>query len=202
MDDAAGVGVMQCVTELDGEQLDPIPEPLRPMVSEIAKYLTSEPLKIEKYLRKRDGAFRLASLLPEWVAARDAGSRTPEQLGWELIGQFYMCQNRNHEAISIFESLYRQMQKHQGETGEQVSKGMPLVWMSDCFSRLGYPVHAKRYLMLTLCEDSIRDEGKINPQDGPYFRLVWHFGLSPELVERYARKCWEFYRADPSAVYP
>jgi hypothetical protein len=43
-------------------------------------------------------------------------------------------------------------------------KGMPLIWISDCFRSLNCPAHAKRYLMLTLCEDAIRGGGDVSPE--------------------------------------
>jgi hypothetical protein len=74
---------------------------------------------------------------------------------------------------------------------QRVHKGMPLVWMSDCFLRLGRPVHAKRYLLLTLCEDAIAWKGTIPPgSTGSYFRLVWG-GLPDREFRRYAMRFWE-----------
>jgi hypothetical protein len=53
--------------------------------------------------------------------------------------------------------------------------------MSECYARLGYQVHAKRYLMLTLCEDALRANGEVSPNEsGIYFRLVWGQGLPEE----------------------
>jgi hypothetical protein len=49
---------------------------------------------------------------------------------------------------------------------------MPLVWISDCYARLGFVVHAKRYLMLTLVEDALRGHGVVTPNTSRvYFRL-------------------------------
>lgn len=70
----------------------------------------------------------------------------------------------------------------------RIYKGMPLVWISECFSQLDFPVHAKRYLMLTLCEDALAGNGSVSPENsGVYFRLVWGHGLSDEELRRYAR---------------
>ena len=45
--------------------------------------------------------------------------------------------------------------------------------------RLGFVVHAKRYLMLTLVEDALREQGVVTPNtSGVYFRLVWRQGLA------------------------
>ena len=75
--------------------------------------------------------------------------------------------------------------------------------MSDCHAGLGHSVHAKRYLMLTLCEDAIRDKGEIELQGGPYFRLVWHFGLSNELFARYSKQCFDFHQTHfRQAMFP
>src|SRR5207249_11258379 len=66
-------------------------------------------------------------------------------------------------------------------------RSTPLVWISDCFGMLGFLVHAKRYLMLTLCEDALREKGTISPNTtGAYFRLVWRQGLQHAELQRYA----------------
>ena len=76
---------------------------------------------------------------------------------------------------------------------------MPLVWMSDCFRLLGFPVHAKRYLMLTLCEDALRAQGEISPDTtGVYFRLVWLHGLPHDELLRYGSKLYELGQRDPT----
>ena len=173
------------------ESGDPIPEPLMPLFTQIESKLSKHPDLISM-LRQRDGAYRLASLLPQRITSGEVATPTDCRHGWEWIGLYYKLQNRFHESLAIFNALYQHMLLYQQEVGQQIHKGMPLVWMSDCHSGLGHLVHAKRYLMLTLCEDAIRDKGKIDFQAGPYFRLVWYFGLSHELVERYFDVCWQF----------
>jgi hypothetical protein len=81
---------------------------------------------------------------------------------------------------------------------------MPLVWISDCFQQLGFPVHAKLYLMLTLCEDALRENGLVSPDTtGIYFRLVWGQGLPDEDLRRYAARFYELAQEIPQdAVFP
>ena len=55
---------------------------------------------------------------------------------------------------------------HEQSTNQWVHKGMPLVWTERLSCTVRTPVHAKRYLMLTLCEDAIRDKGEIDSQGG------------------------------------
>src|SRR5262245_6233285 len=66
---------------------------------------------------------------------------------WELAGKLYLDQGRTHEALEIFRSLYRHKLDGQLLRGERAHKGKPLVWMSDAFRALNFPVHGKRYLM-------------------------------------------------------
>src|SRR6266516_6070156 len=73
---------------------------------------------------------------------------------WELVGLYFYHHRRVHEALSILWGLYQQLLKGQKIVG-RIHKGTPLVWISDCFGMLGFLVHAKRYLMLTLCEDAL-----------------------------------------------
>jgi hypothetical protein len=81
---------------------------------------------------------------------------------------------------------------------------MPLIWMSDCFRQLGFPIHAKRYLMLTLCEDAQRANGVITPKTtGVYFRLAWLHGLSYNDLAQYGNKLYELSQKLPrEALFP
>jgi hypothetical protein len=63
---------------------------------------------------------------------------------------------------------------------------------------LGHIASAKRYFMLTLCEDAIKDKGRIDFQDsGTYFRLVPRLGLPDALLRRYIAKGWALHRRHP-----
>jgi hypothetical protein len=86
----------------------------------------------------------------------------------------------------------------------RVHKGMPLLWVSEAFYQMGYPVHAKRYLMLALCEDALRGNGEVAPETtGAYFRLVWRHGLSDRELRRYASAFWSHSKAvAQAALYP
>ena len=89
-------------------------------------------------------------------------------------------------------------------TKQWCHKGMPIRWISDIYSQLGFPVLAKRYLMLTLCEDALREQGYVTPETtGVYFRLVWAHGVSDAELRRYAREFWRLHSADPNkAIFP
>jgi hypothetical protein len=146
---------------------------------------------------QRDSAWRLANLLPaKYPPAQVA--KSPGERAWELAGLFFLNSGRIHESIGIFWVLYLQMLEAQ-TTSDRAHKGMPLVWISDCFARLGFPVHAKRYLMLTLCEDALRDQGEIPPdKTGAYFRLVWTHGLLHDDLLRYGSRFYELAREGQS----
>jgi hypothetical protein len=126
------------------------------------------------------------------------------QRTWELVGLDFFNRGRFHEAIAIFSKLYEHILVSQGETQQRVHKGMPLVWISDCYSRLSFPALAKRYLMLTLCEDAIRGNGLVCAEEtGVYFRLVWEYGLSDTLLRKYAWKMFELSETNPGdTLYP
>src|SRR5579862_2045431 len=155
-------------------------------------------------LERRDGASRLVSELPRIIRPQDVAVPSDLQRAWELCGLYFYSRGRWHEALPIFHSLYEHMLEHQQETRQYVHKGMPLVWMSDCFGRLGCPVLAKRYLMLTTCEDAIRDLGEIAPETtGLYFRMVWFHGLRHQEVSAYGQKIWKLYQEHPDeAMFP
>jgi hypothetical protein len=143
-----------------------------------------------------DGGYALATELArrykpvEIFTARD-GSQTPQKI-WELIGLYFLNQNRLYDAIAVFDSLYRHILQCQIEENRWIYKAIPLVWISEAFFRLSYPIHSKRYLMYTLCEDAAEHGPEKRAEgSGVYFRAVWHHGIPDELVTEYTRTAHE-----------
>lgn len=162
------------------------------------------PPALLQLLERRDGAAQLISELPRTIGPQDVAVPSDLQRAWELCGLYFYNHRRWHEALPIFQSLYEHMLKHQEQTGAYVHKGMPLVWISDCFGQLGCPVLAKRYLMLTTREDAIRDKGEIPAETtGLYFRMVWFHGLRHQEVSAYAQEIWKRFQEQPDeAILP
>ena len=148
--------------------------------------------------KQRDSTARLLEDLPRRFTPRDVEQGGPNQRAWELVALLHRSSGRPNEALQIFWGLYQHMLAAQ-EQGGRAHKGMPLVWMSDCFHDLRCPLHEKRYRMLTLCEDAIQSKGEIPPEStGSYHRLVWT-GLRELEFRRYARRFFELAEADPKA---
>jgi len=148
------------------------------------------------HLTKMEGAAELAVELPKVVPLRRLlDTKKDLQRVWELFGLYFLNQGRVHEAIPLFCGLYEQLLDHQTKTGSHVPKGTSLFWISRCHAIAQRPVLAKRYMMLALCEDAIRDKGQFKPQmSGAYQQLVWNFGLTHEELLRYAKQIWEIYK--------
>ena len=163
------------------------------------------PGNLRPLLDQRDGAALLAEELPKAISPDKASDPNKDfQRVWELCGLYFSSENRFYDALAIFHSLYDHMLAHQENAGVRVHKGMPLVWISDFHARLGHPVLAKRYLMLTMCEDAIRDRGTIPPgTTGVYFRAVWQYGISHHELSRYAQTIWDLSQKHlQEALYP
>ena len=112
------------------------------------------------HLTKMEGAAELATALPKIIgptALLDAKKEL--QRIWELFGLYFLNQGRVHEAIPLFYALYDRLLDYQEKTRRQVPKGTSLFWISRCHAVAQRPVLAKRYMMLALCEDAIRDNG-------------------------------------------
>ncbi len=171
-----------------------------PWENELEEKLPTDLLPL---LDRRDGAALLVKKLPETFSPKSIATITDEQRAWELVGFSYLSKERFYEALSIFATLYDHMLIAQ-ETGGWAHKGMPLVWISDCYSQMGFPVLAKRYLMLTLCEDAIREKGIVSPENtGVYFRLIWGHGFSDAELKRYAAKIYGLSKDNPvDGLYP
>ena len=177
-------------------------ESIQKMLDELFAKL---PSNLHEHLLPRDGSAKLyrelpKSLPPEKVAIEGSN----EQRAWELVGLFFKEQTRFYDALSIFSALYDHLLLNQENTNKWFHKGMPLVWMYECYSKIDFPIHAKRYLMLTLCEDAIREKGHVSPDTtGVYFRLVWLNGLPDYVLTEYATKIYELRKSNPSvSLYP
>jgi len=174
---------------LEDQLKEILPEELRPIVD------------------MRDSSSRFHATLPntfppETVFQAFGQEKQKNQVVWENVGLYYLTKNRPHEALAIFSALYTQMLEAQRLKSERSHKGVPLVWMHEAFRAMGYPVHAKRYLMLTLCEDSISEEAKISPDtSGVYFRLVWRHGLSDQQLKRYSEEVFSLWKEKPKECF-
>jgi hypothetical protein len=162
------------------------------------------PKELCSLLTDRSGHAQFINELPKVFNDDSFVTDIEAQTCWERIGNFYKNQGRFHEAISIYSALYNQCLVVQEKTGTRAHKGTPLVWISDCYSVLQSPVLAKRYLMLTLCEDAIRESGTVSPNTtGIYFRLVWGSGLPDSELQRYAQEIYKLSQDNPKdSMYP
>ncbi len=140
------------------------------------------------WLLDRAGAAKFEKKLPKIFPAEKFASDTEAIRCWEIIGNYYRNQGRYHEALSIYYALYDQFLAAQERSGKWLQKATPLVWIAECYIRLGFPVLAKRYLMLAHCEDCIGTKGKVSQGSGVYFRAVWGLGLPDKELRRYARE--------------
>lgn len=154
------------------------------------------------FLEPRNSGALLLAELPRRFKPNDvASSSRLEQRAWEVAGLFHLNHGRVHEALGIFWQLYQHMLEAQ-VSSSYVHKGLPLVWIGDCFNRLGFPVHAKRYYMLTLCEDALYCKGDVPATMGIYFRLAWG-RLSDVELRRYAGRFYELAQQfQDEAIFP
>lgn len=148
-------------------------------------------------LDKRDGATKLAAELARRFTPESIMDGLPNQNTWTSTAAFYFNQGRYTEALLFYKALYDHMLLAEITMNRRCHKGTPLVYMSDTYARLGYSLISRRYLMLTLVEDAIRESGKISP-DTPeiYFRVVWGGALSDSQLKIYAEKIYGLSQAN------
>jgi len=153
----------------------------------------------QRMLTLRNSAAIFVENLPRLFRKHEAAvSLSKAQRLWELVGLYYMGQNRPHEALAVFSGLYDYVIEAQEALKVHFHKGMPLVWISECYTLMDCPALAKRYLMLTLVEDAIREKGVVSPEaSGVYFRLVWLKGLSDIHLREYALKMFRLNQESP-----
>jgi len=156
-----------------------------------------------RYLIDPDGSSKFVDFLPKHFSEKDVANHEIQRC-WELIGNYFKNQYRYHDAQSIYLSLYDHLLFSQEFSGNRLHKGTPLVWIGECFSQLHFPVHAKRYVMLSLCEDSTETEGNIPLEKvGSFWRLVYRHGLSKNEFQRYSKQIYGLYKNDTlKSQYP
>lgn len=152
------------------------------------------PSKYWKLLIDRSGASQFAEIFPAIFKTENFIDDSEAHLCWERIGNFYKNQQRFHEALLLYFSLYYHFIQAQDSSGKWVQKATPLVWIGECCSQLGYNSLAKRYLMLSHIDDSIAIKGDVSPGGtGVYFRMVWQKGIPDSELRRYAKKSYTLY---------
>ena len=110
-------------------------------------------------LDQRDGVPRIIVLLRETADPRETADG---QSGiWDQCAMYYTLQGRFYEALAIYSAMYARLMEMQEQKGERLHKGIPLVRTAEIHALMGHPLLAKRYIMLTLCEDAITSNGNI-----------------------------------------
>ncbi len=170
--------------------------PLQDLLSQIKSSL---PPECSSLLDQRDGAFRAVKFLQTSI---DPTETAQGQCGvWDNCARFCASQGRFHEALLIYVAMYAKLMDMQESQDERKHKGTPLVRISEMHGYMGHPLLAKRYIMLTLCEDAISSRGNIPiNQTGSYFRAVWQHGISDEEFHRYAADAWNASQLDSHAA--
>jgi len=155
-------------------------------------------------LRYRNGAAELVRQIPRYFPPDRLIKEKNLITCWERVGNFYKNLGRLYEALAIYFSLYYQLIEAQKIANEYIHKGLPLLWISECYYAMGFPVHTKRYLMLTLIEAAIDGKGNIPPDTtGIYWRLIYRHGLSDAEFKRYASETYQLWNHNNiEAVFP
>ena len=151
------------------------------------------------------GAAILIKELPLGLAPkRVAQLGTDERKVWESIGAFYRSHQRWYDAMAIYLAMYHHFLRLQDSSSLRVHKGMPLLWLAECYYSIGFTTLSKRYLMLTLVEDAITMKGKVDPlETGSYFRLAWRHGLTDREIKKYSEEIYKIGEAHPSeSMFP
>ena len=134
-------------------------------------------------------------ILPEALAPTTEVN-SPQCDVWSFFGVLLMLQGKDYQALEVFNALYLRMLAHQATTGTRFHKGLPLFHISSCYHTLGRVLHAKRYMMLALCEDAVSGCGALKLQDtGTYGRLAWFYGLTDGQIRGYATQAYAEYQA-------
>jgi len=138
--------------------------------------------QLGRYLAPMDSGPHALDALRRVFGRADVSEGSPACRWWQWVGAYYFNPPRWRywDALGIFAGLHEEMLKRQRQPGGQrLHKGLPLCWMSDCYYAMGLPWHARRFLVLTLCEDALtlgRDPSHY--WRNSYWRLVMRDGVA------------------------
>jgi hypothetical protein len=152
---------------------------------------------------QRDLPATICKMIGTATRAEDFASNThAATAGWDCLANRLVTEGRVFEALSLYYALYERMLQMQLDLDARFHKGIPLVRIADLYRQLKFAAHEEHYLMLTLCEDAVRGEGVVSPNDtGIYFRLVWLCGFSDMQIHRYAREINDAALKDPQGAF-
>jgi hypothetical protein len=158
------------------------------------------PEEFRRFLDQRDGASQLTEALQQRFTPSDVCKNLADFEAWHHIGLYYFDQHERHfEPANIFLALYRHLLDGQKSLGQWFHKAIPLLWIAECYAKAGFHLLRKRYLMLALIEDAIRDSGIVKPgESGVYFRLVWRIGMRDSELRRYALESSQLHSKHPA----
>ena len=165
------------------------------------------PMHYWEIFKLKDGAQKFLEKIKEEYADDNIISDNAQKI-WQAGALFYRYyQSQYHQAIKIMQALYESMLDYQIANKCWTHKAMPLVFIRDFYMSLSNPVLAKRFMMLALCDDSIRDfqeNGRLNKDGGgTYFRLSYYHGMSDQEIDRYAKEIYEIYKKyREQCIYP
>jgi hypothetical protein len=184
----------------------------RKVIKSVPRWLSDLEKKLNKidpewFLRMKEpeGGVYLSERLPKVFEATKVGDYgTYEREIWDKVGAFFRASQRFHDAIAIYSSMYSHLLMGQLANNQRIHKGAPLVWLADSYANLGNNYLSKKYLMLTLIEDAITYEGKLDTiKTGSYFRLAWRHGLSDIEIKRYAEDTYKISCSNPEfSIFP
>ena len=146
-----------------------------------------------EYLIMRNGMNYLIEYLQKKYNTNEIVNDDKIKYEWIGLSLFYRYYNNQYpNALALCNKLYEIMIKYQIDNDIWVHKGLPLVFIRDYYILMNCPVMAKRYAMLTLCEDSIGDYrsiGKLKKNEAEiYSKLTYYHKMTENEIDNYFKQ--------------
>jgi hypothetical protein len=136
-----------------------------------AELLPKLPQQIVNVIREADGPSKTCDLLETSLRDDAAPDLDGAAYQYYYIAEYYKAVHRHSAALFVNDRHYRALQYVQQKRKARVHKGYPLIRMSEVHDLLGNHWLAERYLMLTLIEDAMQDNGMCKREGGVYWRI-------------------------------
>ena len=118
------------------------------------------------------------------------------------FGEVLLANRKFQPALEVERELYMKLVAVQAENGLiWIHKGVPLYYLSLCYYQLNFPVHAKRYAMLSLAEDAVHFTSDCM-ETGTARMLRWFYGLSEAKLREYIGTAVQGHSVGTLSVFP
>lgn len=148
------------------------------------------PESISDCVRDPSLQFRLPSVAAETYTPQQVATDEATQDVWDMLAAWLREHAGAHATVQLLNLQYEHLRTYRRDRGDALYAGLPLLHMGDIYEQIGWPWHAQRSWLLSLCEAAVVRRGEVGVETGALQRFVSQ-GASEIQVLRLAQNMWD-----------